>query len=155
MTTLPATWRCGLAALAAATALAGAPAAAADPIVAYTIVDAGAIPESLTGARGDPERGEALFAHDPRAACAACHGMPGAGGATASDLAGVGGRLTAGEIRLWIVAPEVLEPETEMPAYYAAGQRTGAADRLYGGPTLTASAIEDLVAYLAGLGGPG
>jgi hypothetical protein len=38
-----------------------------------------------------------------------------------------------------------------MPAFYAAGQRLGADDPLYGGPALTAAEIEDLVAYLAGL----
>lgn len=143
----------------AATLPAAHPLDAAEPIVAYTIVDARAIPQSLTGAPGDAARGRALYAEEPRAGCVACHGIPGHGmpGAegerTAPDLAGVGARLTAGELRLWLVAPGVAEPETEMPAYYAAGQRTGADDPLYGGPALTAAEIEDLVAYLAGLRG--
>jgi hypothetical protein len=41
-----------------------------------------------------------------------------------------------------------------MPAYYAAGQRSGAEDPLYGGPALTAAEVEDLVAYLSGLTAP-
>lgn len=130
----------------------GLAARAAGPVVAYTIVDARAIPESLTGAPGDAARGRGLYAGE--AGCMACHGMPGApAGATAPDLAGVGGRLAPGEIRLWLVAPEVRDPETAMPAYYAAGQRRGAEDPLYGGPRLTAGEIEDLVAFLAGLEG--
>ena len=45
--------------------------------------------------------------------------------------------------------------ETAMPAFYAAGQRDGADDPLYGGPALTAMEVEDLVAYLASLRDPG
>ena len=71
--------------------------------------------------------------------------------ASAPDLAGVGARLSGGAIRLWIAAPVAIDPETAMPAYYAAGQRDGAEDPLYGGPVLTAAEIEDLVAYLAAL----
>lgn len=128
----------------------GLAARAAGPVVAYTIVDARAIPESLTGAPGDAARGRALYAGE--AGCAACHGLPGAPAeATAPDLAGVGGRLAPGEIRLWLVAPELRDAGTAMPAYYAAGQRRGVEDPLYGGPRLTAGEIEDLIAFLAGL----
>jgi len=133
------------------------PAQAAEPVVAFTIIDASEIPESLTGATGDPERGRAIFVSEPRAGCPACHGVPtSAGGAPQGpDLTGVGGRLTSGAIRLWIVAPEVLRPDTPMPAFYAAGQRIGAEDPLYGGPALTAAEVEDLVAYLSAQTGPG
>jgi sulfur-oxidizing protein SoxX len=134
---------------------------AAEPVVAYTITSGGAngseITASLTGAPGDAERGRAFYAGEARAGCPACHGVPGAAGeaASAPDLAGVGGRLSAGAIRLWIVAPVAIDPETAMPAYYAAGQRSEAGDPLYGGPALTAAEIEDLVAYLAAPGDPG
>ena len=130
---------------------------AAEPVVAYTITnigtDASEIPASLTGAPGDAARGRALYGSEARAGCPACHGVPGAAGETASapDLAGVGARLSGGAIRLWIAAPVAIDPETAMPAYYAAGQRDGAEDPLYGGPALTAAEIEDLVAYLAAL----
>jgi sulfur-oxidizing protein SoxX len=135
----------------------GGPGRAAEPVVAYTIVNGAEITASLTGAPGDAARGRVLYAGEARAGCPACHGLPGVPGeATAApDLSGVGGRLSAGAIRLWIVAPVVLASETTMPAYYAAGQRDGADDPLYGGPALTAAEIEDLVAYLASLGDPG
>jgi hypothetical protein len=41
-----------------------------------------------------------------------------------------------------------------MPAYYAAGQRQGPDDPLYGGPALTAAEVEDLIAYLTTLRDP-
>lgn len=132
-------------------ALAG-PATAGDAVVAYTIVDGRMIPESLTGEAGDAGRGRALYEAEPRAGCPGCHGLPGAPG-TAPDLGGVGARLSPAEIRLWLVAPGVLRGGTAMPAYYAAGQRRGADDPLYGGPRLTAAEIEDLVAWLASLTG--
>lgn len=132
------------------------PVRASEPIVAYTITDAAEIRESLTGAPGDPARGRDLYVSEPRAGCPACHGIPGSpGGAPQGpDLAGIGTRLGPGAIRLWIVAPEVPKPDTAMPAFYAAGQRRGADDPLYGGPALTAGEIEDLVAYLAEQTGP-
>ena len=130
---------------------------AAEPVVAYTITNGSEITASLTGAPGDAARGRALYGGEARAGCPACHGVPGAVDETTSapDLAGVGGRLSVGAIRLWIVAPVAIAEDTAMPAYYAAGQRDGAEDPLYGGPALTAAEIEDLVAYLAALREPG
>jgi len=135
-------------------------AVAAGPVVAYTISNGSEITEKLTGTDGVPgaaARGRALYTDEAPAGCASCHGVPGAAGdaASAPDLTGVGKRLSAGAIRLWIVAPATFDPETDMPAFYAAGQRQGAADPLYGGPALTAAEIEDLVAYLAGEDDPG
>ncbi len=133
---------------------------AAEPVVAYTVTNVGTnggeITASLTGAPGDAARGRALYGGEARAGCPACHGVPGAAGeaVSAPDLAGVGGRLSAGTIRLWIAAPVAIDPETAMPAFYAAGQRGEAEDPLYGGPALTAAEIEHLVAYLAALRDP-
>jgi sulfur-oxidizing protein SoxX len=135
------------------------PAACAEPVVAYEIVDAREIPASLTGRPGDPEAGRALYLDDKLARCAACHGVPGgppaaAGGAAgAPGLGDVGRRLGPSAIRLWLVAPEVIAPGTRMPSFYALGQRDDPADPRFGEPLLTAAEIEDLVAYLAGLMG--
>jgi sulfur-oxidizing protein SoxX len=134
-------------------------AGAAGLVDAYTITNGSEIAEKLTGATGAPgdaARGRALYAGEARAGCAVCHGVPGAvsGDAPAPGLIGVGGRLSPGAIRLWIVAPETFDPETDMPAFYAAGQRQGASDPLYGSPALTAAEIEDLVAYLTDLNNP-
>jgi len=144
--------------MAMAMAALGGVAPATEPVVAYTITNGSEIAASLTGAPGDGERGRLLYAGESRAGCPGCHGVPGAPAGEPKamktdgpDLAGVGARLTEGEIRLWIAAPEVLHAETKMPAYFAAGQRTDPDDPLYGGPALTAAEIEDLVAYLVGL----
>jgi sulfur-oxidizing protein SoxX len=145
-------------------------AARADAIVAYTIVNGAEIPESLTGAPGDPERGRALFLDQLATGCTACHSAPatvgpaggyGTGGgagtaaaeAEAIPLDGVGARLGAGALRLWLVDPSAIDPLTRMPGYYLPGQRVGIDDPLHNGPRLTASQIEDLVAWLATLDG--
>ena len=80
---------------------------------------------------------------------------PPVGGAArpAIPLDGVGARLGPGEIRLWLVDPDVVAPGTAMPGYYLPGQRKGLDDPLYNGPRLTAGQIEDLVAWLSTLGG--
>lgn len=123
--------------------LAPGPSVAAEPIVAYRITDGARIAQSLTGAAGDPDAGRALYGSEA-AGCTVCHGPADA------DPSPFGTR-EAGVIRLWIVAPEAIDPATEMPSFYAPGQRLEADDPLYGGPRLTAAEIEDLVAYLAGL----
>ena len=137
---------------------------AAEPVVAYIITNGSEITDSLTGAPGDAARGRALYETEARAGCPACHGFPGAANETVTaadifgpDLSKVGGRMSTGAIRLWIVAPVAIAENpgiaenTAMPAFYAPGQRTGAEDPLYGGPALTATEIEDLVTYLAAL----
>jgi len=118
----------------------------------YTVTDAARIEASLTGRPGDPARGARLFATEP-AGCGDCHAGPGQGGDEAPDLAGIGARMSRGELRLWLVAPEVRDPRLGWHAFYRAGQRTGVDDPLHGGPHLTAAQIEDLLAYLAHPGG--
>jgi L-cysteine S-thiosulfotransferase len=135
-----------------ALALAGS-AGAADRVVAYRIVDARAIPDSLTGRPGDPDAGRALFLDEKLARCVGCHGVIGDASAVpgypeAPPLDDVGRRLGEGAIRLWLVAPQVAEPGTRMPAFYALGQRDDPADPRFGEPLLTAAEIESLVAYL-------
>ena len=138
------------------------PAGGAERVVAYRIVDARTIPDSLTGRPGDPQAGGVLYLDQKLARCAGCHGVPGAKalgdtatGTGAPPLDDVGRRLDAGAIRLWLVAPQVAAPGTGMPAFYAIGQRDDPADPRFGEPLLTAAEIEDLVAYLARqTGGP-
>ena len=121
-------------------------------VVPYQVVNARSIPESLTGAVGDPKAGRRLYLN-AESGCAICHGMPGEsapapGAGHAPDLAGLTDRMEVGTARLWIVAPTVLNPETEMPAYYAAGQRTDPLDPRFGEPLLSAAEIEDILAFL-------
>jgi L-cysteine S-thiosulfotransferase len=66
----------------------------------------------------------------------------------APDLSGAAMRYSEGELRLRLVDPTRLNPDTIMPAYYRIEglTRVGAAWR--GKPILTAEQIEDTVAFL-------
>ncbi len=143
--------------IAGAIALVGTSAAMADVerVVSYTIVNAREIPESLTGSDGNPELGRRLYFDRAQTGCSGCHGSPSGPGAqpnssgpAAPPLSGIASRRTEGRLRLWLVAPEVIRPGTEMPAYYTVGQRSDPEDPRYGEPRLSAAEIEDLLAYL-------
>ena len=67
------------------------------------------------------------------------------------DLRGVGGRLGEAQIRLRVVDQSRLNPATMMPPFYRVDDLTRVAARFKGLPVLSASAIEDVVAYLVSL----
>lgn len=117
-------------------------AALAEPLSDYIVLNARIIPAPLTDWSGDPAPGEALFA---TAGCAGCHD-----GTKAPDLADVKERMSEGEIRLAIVEPRILWPETDMPAYYEPGKSGEVEDELVGRTRLSALEVEQLVAYLKG-----
>lgn len=129
-------------------------AGAADALVSY-VVEGDAIALPLAGLRGDAAEGARLMADRQRSLCVLCHSGPFPDphlhGTLAPGLAGVGSRLSEGQIRLRIVDMRRLNPESIMPVYHGgvAGERVGAAWR--GRPLLDAGEIEHLVAYLATL----
>lgn len=129
-----------------------ATAAAAGEMVAYQVVDDMEIAKSLTGKAGDPKQGRVVAADRKLGNCLACHSLPMPEqqfhGATGPDLAGVGSRLTQGEIRLRVVNPKVVNPETMMPAFYRVDGLHRVMDDFAGKPILTAAQVEDVVAYL-------
>jgi sulfur-oxidizing protein SoxX len=117
-----------------------------------------AIAASLTGRPGDRARGEALVGDRHRSLCTLCHAVPTGQrhlqGNLAPDLAGIGGRLSEGQIRLRVADTRRLNPASIMPSYLRTGEgesdrRVAAAWR--GKPVLTAAEIEDVVAYLVTL----
>ncbi|HMR30524.1 MAG TPA: sulfur oxidation c-type cytochrome SoxX [Geminicoccaceae bacterium] len=113
-----------------------------------------AMPSPLGGRAGDPARGLALMQERQKSLCVLCHSGPFAepqlSGTLAPDLAGVGGRLTAGQIRLRIVDMKRINPDTIMPAYLeAAGEDRRVAPAWRGRTILEPQEIEDIVAYLA------
>jgi sulfur-oxidizing protein SoxX len=125
----------------------------ATPASAYDIVD-DAIPASLTGAPGDAARGRAvILGRDGN--CLLCHQLPGSGerfeGDVAPTLAGVGERLTPGQIRLRLVDSTKVNPDAIMPPYFRVDSLTRVQSAYRGKPVLTAEQIEDLVAFLAEL----
>lgn len=142
-----------MAALAVGVGLAGG-AWGADVLVAYRMVD-GAIPEPLTDRPGDPAHGRAVALDPERGNCVICHPAPipeaEFQGDVGPDLAGVGGRYGPGELRLRVVDPKALNPETIMPAYYRVDGLYRVLERYRGEPVLTAQEVEDVVAWLATL----
>lgn len=120
----------------------------------YAVVGA-AIPKSLTGVPGDAARGRAIVVSRQRGACLLCHAGPfpeePGQGDLAPSLAAVGARLDAGELRLRLVLPQRINPDTIMPSYRRVDdlQRVGAGWR--GKPLLSAQDVEDVIALLATL----
>ncbi|SEL77434.1 sulfur-oxidizing protein SoxX [Roseateles sp. YR242] len=117
-----------------------------------------AINQPLGGLKGDVARGRALVASRSQSLCLLCHAAPipeeRQQGNLAPDLAGVAQRLAEGQLRLRLVAPQAVNAQTVMPAYYRAGPEAGlqrVARELEGRPILEAQQIEDIVAYLGTL----
>ncbi|MEL6793878.1 MAG: c-type cytochrome [Pseudomonadota bacterium] len=131
--------------------LIAAPLVAEEALVDYVVEDGSAIPEPLATWDGGAEAGAALHLS---AGCADCHAAPGFQDAPAvgPDLAGVANRLTEGEMRLMVVNPRIVLPETDMPAYYAVGQIGEVPDELVGRTRLTPLEVEQIVAWLMSLG---
>jgi L-cysteine S-thiosulfotransferase len=123
-------------------------------LLPYTVVG-DAIPAPLTGVAGDPARGRVIVTSRQRGLCLLCHSGPFPEerfqGDLAPSLAGVGSRLSEGQLRLRLVDSRKLDPGTIMPSYYQTDglNRVGAAWR--DKPVLNAEEIEDVVAFLATL----
>jgi sulfur-oxidizing protein SoxX len=117
----------------------------------YSIVGE-AIPASLTGGAGDPARGRAIIVDRRLGACLLCHTGPFPEekfqGKLAPDLTGTGTRWSEGELRLRLVDPTRLNPDTIMPAYYRVQGLTRVGRAWRGEPILTAEQIEDVTAFL-------
>ena len=113
------------------------------------------LPASLTGAKGEPQRGRAIVANRQVGLCLLCHSGPFPEerfqGNLAPDLRGVGARLSEGEIRLRLIDPARANPRTIMPAYFKTDGLDRVAPSYRGKPVLSAEQIEDAVAYLATL----
>ena len=114
-----------------------------------------AIPESLTGVRGDPARGRAIVVDRQKGLCLLCHAGPFPEqrfqGNLAPDLAGVGTRWSEGQLRLKIVDSRRLNPATIMPPYYSLDGLVRAGRNWQDKPVLSAEQVEDVVAFLTTL----
>jgi sulfur-oxidizing protein SoxX len=118
----------------------------------YTVVG-DAIPDSLTGTKGDAERGRTIVTNRQVGLCLLCHSGPFPEerfqGTLAPDLKGAGSRSSEGQLRLRIVDASRLNADTIMPSYYRIDGLTRVAPAFQGKPILSAEQIEDVVAYLA------
>lgn len=125
---------------------------AAEPaLVPYTVSN-GRIEAPLTAEAGDPARGKAAVLSRDGGNCFLCHSVPDPGdtplGNIGPPLAGVGNRLSAGELRLRMVDSTRINPASVMPAYYRVEGLQRVAASYAGRPLLSAQLIEDVIAYL-------
>jgi len=111
-----------------------------------------AMPQSLTGAKGDAVRGRAIVANRQVGLCLLCHSGPFPDerfqGNLAPDLKGVGARLSEGQLRLRIVDSSRINPASIMPAYHRTEGLVRVGPAWRDKPILTAEQIEDVVAFL-------
>ena len=109
--------------------------------------------ETPLAAAGDPARGREVFVSREGGHCVLCHSAPGV--TTAGDvgpaLAGVGSRLTPGQLRLRIADITRVNPEAAMPTFHRTEGLTRVAPQYAGRPALSGQQVEDLVAYLGTL----
>lgn len=106
-------------------------------------------------AAGDAQRGAAIVASRSAGLCVLCHAVPGVPatqvGNLGPDLAGVASRLSAGELRQRLLAPERSNPDTVMPSYGRSHGLVQVATARQGQPLLDAQQIGDVLAYLGTL----
>jgi sulfur-oxidizing protein SoxX len=106
----------------------------------------------LTDQPGDPARGKEIVLDPARGNCLICHPMPIANaefhGDVGPDLAGVGSRYDAGELRLRVVDVKRLNSASVMPAYHRTEGLHRVLKQYRGKPILTEQEVEDVVAYL-------
>jgi len=126
--------------------------APAAELVKYMVKDGISIPKSLTGKPGDPKMGRKLTINRKLGNCLACHVMPipeqQFHGLVGPDLNGVASRLKEGEVRLRIVNPKAVNPETIMPAFYRNAKLHRVMKKFKGKTMLSAQQVEDIVAYV-------
>ena len=136
---------------AAVATAAGCAASAPDAVSPYR-VEGDAIRERLSpAAPGDAARGKQLFSSRD-SNCFLCHSAPGAGarfmGNLGPPLAGVAARFTEAQLRLLVVDPMRLNPDTIMPSYYRMDGLNRVGEAWRDKPVFTAQRVEDTVAYL-------
>ena len=119
------------------------------------VVKNDAVPQSLTGRAGDPQRGRAIIIDRQKGFCLLCHSGPfneePLQGNLAPSLEGAGSRWNEGQLRLRLMDNKRVNPESIMPAYHRIEGLNRVAPAWRDRPILSASEIEDVLAFLIGL----
>ncbi len=127
---------------------------AAGAAAAEFAIVADGIPAPLAAA-GDAARGRTLVIARESANCVLCHAVPDPAirfaGNVGPSLAGVGARLTAAQLRLRVADNLRVNPDSVMPSYFKTEGLDRVAAAYAGKPVLTATEVEDVVAFLATL----
>jgi sulfur-oxidizing protein SoxX len=108
---------------------------------------------AAVGAAGDPARGREVFVSREGGHCVLCHAVPGAqvAGNIGPDLAGVGARLSAAELRERIADMSRMSPATAMPSFHRTDDLARVDPQYAGKPVLDDAQLDDVVAYLSSL----
>ena len=110
---------------------------------------------SAQAQQGNAQSGRAIVANRQLGLCLLCHPAPipeeRFQGNLAPDLAGVGTRYTAAQLRQRIMDSSEINPGTIMPAYRKTTGLTRVAPAYRDKPIFTDQQVEDVVAYLATL----
>jgi sulfur-oxidizing protein SoxX len=109
--------------------------------------------ETPLAAAGDAARGREVFVAREGGHCVLCHAAPGIeiAGNVGPSLAGVGARLTPGQMRLRIVDITRVNPDAAMPTFHRTEGLSRVAPEYRGKPALSGAQVEDLVAWLSTL----
>jgi sulfur-oxidizing protein SoxX len=109
--------------------------------------------QPLTDSPGRYAQGATAFNDRDGGHCVLCHQLANSSapfqGNIGPPLDGVGSRLDAVQIRYRIVDSRRLNPQSLMPAYFSTNNLQQVATEFTDKTVLSATAIEDLVAYLA------
>ena len=110
------------------------------------------INKPLTSSLGDAVRGRHIFMDRERGNCLVCHAAPlpdrQMHGTVGPALDGIGSRYTAGALRLRLVDPQRINPQSIMPAYYKVSGLYRVLPPYRNKTLLTAQEIEDVLAFL-------
>ena len=125
---------------------------AADAAENYKVAN-NAIPASLTGKPGDPANGRKVAIDRRKGNCLACHAISVIPeqqfhGNIGPALDGVGAIYSAAELRLRVVNPKVLNPDTMMPSFYRTTGFHRVQKKWQGKSIISAQEVEDVVAFL-------
>ena len=122
-----------------------------EDLISYDIIDY-SIPYSLTNIEGNIKNGREV-ALSRQGNCLACHKVPMYDdifqGNIGPSLAGIGNRYTIAELRLRLVNPYVLNPDTIMPAFYKVRGLKRVDKKYTEKSILSAQEIEDVISWLA------
>jgi sulfur-oxidizing protein SoxX len=139
--------------------------AARAPLIAWVTLAAGCasspdlppvvgdgMPSPLTTLPGRADEGRRVVADRQVGLCLLCHSGPFPEvrfqGNIAADLGGAGSRWSEAQLRLRLVDPARVNPQTLMPAYGRRDGLTRVGQAWRGKPVLQPQQIEDVVAYL-------
>lgn len=124
-------------------------------VIAAGLVLGDGMPEPLSAAPGDAQRGRAIVVNRQKGLCLLCHSGPfpeeKTPGNLSTDLSGAGSRWSVAQLRLRVADARRLNPDSLMPSFHrvSAGDRVAAS--YAGQPILSAQEVEDVLAFLSSL----